>query len=279
LRILLTGRLGQVGWDLERALPTLGEVVPTDRTALDLADPGAIRRIVRQIEPDLIVNAAAYTEVDKAESEPELATRINVAAPALLAEEAKRVGAMLVHYSTDYVFDGEKRSPYTENDTPNPLSHYARTKFEGERAIVANGCRYLVLRTSWVYGPRAKNFFHIIARKAAAGEAMQMVDDQTSVPSPSTFVARATIRLLQAGAEGLRHVVPSGQATRYGFAREVVAATRSASRVEPVSSDRFPGAARRPAYSVLDSRRLERELGMPLPSWQHELHELLRRRE
>jgi dTDP-4-dehydrorhamnose reductase len=130
-----------------------------------------------------------------------------------------------------------------------------------------------------VYGPRAKNFFHIIARKAAAGEAMQMVDDQTSVPSPSTFVARATIRLLQAGAEGLRHVVPSGQATRYGFAREVVAATRSASRVEPVSSDRFPGAARRPAYSVLDSRRLERELGMPLPSWQHELHELLRRRE
>jgi dTDP-4-dehydrorhamnose reductase len=171
LRILLTGRHGQVGWELERALPVLGEVVATDRSTLDLADPDAIRRVVRQTKPDLIVNSAAYTAVDKAESEPELAMRINGVAPGLLAEEAKRLGAAFVHYSTDYVFDGAKAAPYVEDDLPNPLNTYGRSKLAGERAVGESGCRHLILRTSWVYGPRGKNFYlTITARRARASD-------------------------------------------------------------------------------------------------------------
>lgn len=271
MRILLTGRNGQVGWDLERALPALGEVIPTDRTTLDLADPDAIRRVVRQAKPDLIVNAAAYTAVDKAEAERELATRLNVTAPGVLAEEAKRLGALLVHYSTDYVFDGEKRSPYTEDDAPNPLSHYARTKLEGERAIAATGCRHLTIRTSWVYSPRATNFYQIILRKARANEPMRMVDDQTSVPTPSLFVAQYTKALLERDAIGLVHLVPSGQASRYEFALAVAQVIGSRSQISAVKSDRFPSPARRPAYSVMDNKRATTLLGGSLPGWREVL--------
>jgi dTDP-4-dehydrorhamnose reductase len=274
LRILLTGRNGQVGSQLEQALAALGEVIATDRGTLDIADPEAIQQLLRVSKPNLIVNAAAYTAVDKAESERELADKANAHAPGVLAEEAKRLGALLVHYSTDYVFGDAKRSPYTEEDAPDPLSHYARTKLKGERAIEASGCRHLIMRTSWVYGPRALNFYQIIMRKARAGEPMQMVDDQTSVPTTSAFVAEATVRLLREGAEGLLHLVPSGQATRYQFACEVVRAMGSRSKVEPVSSDRFKSAARRPAYSVLDNRRLQRVLGESIAPWQNALQEL-----
>jgi dTDP-4-dehydrorhamnose reductase len=267
LKILLTGRHGQVGWELERALPALGEVIPTDRTTLDLADPDAIRRVVRQTQPNVIVNAAAYTAVDKAESELELTTQVNATAPGVLAEEAKRLGALLVHYSTDYVFDGEKRSPYTEDDAPNPLSHYARTKLEGERAVSASGCRHLILRTSWIYGPRAANFYQVILRKAQAGEPMLMVDDQTSVPTPSDFLAETTVALIEKGASGLLHLVPSGAATRYEFACQVVQGTRSQRQVTAVSSAHFPSLARRPAYSVLHNRRAAELLGHGLPDW------------
>ena len=267
MRILLTGRNGQVGWELERALPALGDVIATDRSTLDIADPDAIRRVIRESKPDIIVNAAAYTAVDKAESEPEFATLVNGVAPGLLAEEAKRQGALLVHYSTDYVFDGEKRSPYTEDDAPNPISHYARTKLEGERAIAASGCRHLILRTSWVYGPRAANFYQIILRKAQAGEPMRMVDDQTSVPTPSGFVAEHTKALLDKDASGVLHLVPSGQATRYEFAREVVKTLRSASHVEAARTEEFPAPARRPRFSVLDNGKAAALLCVPLPDW------------
>ncbi|HWM42858.1 MAG TPA: dTDP-4-dehydrorhamnose reductase, partial [Burkholderiales bacterium] len=222
MRILLTGRNGQVGWELERALPALGDLIATDHTGLNLENKDDVRRVVREVRPDLIVNAAAYTAVDKAESERERAMQVNAVAPGLFGDEAKRLGALLVHYSTDYVFGGEKRSPYTEDDTPNPVSHYAQTKLAGERAIAESGCRYLILRTSWVYGPRAANFYQVIARKAVAGESMRMVDDQTSVPTPSTFAAGYTLALLRKGASGVLHLVPSGKATRYEFAREVV---------------------------------------------------------
>jgi dTDP-4-dehydrorhamnose reductase len=185
----------------------------------------------------------------------------------VLAEEAKRLGALIVHYSTDYVFDGEKRSPYTEDDAPNPLSHYARTKLEGDRAIAASGCRHLTIRTSWVYSPRATNFYQIILRKAQANEPMRMVDDQTSVPTPSAFIAEYTKALLERNASGLLHLVPSGQATRYEFARAVVQATGSRSRVEAARTSDFPGAAQRPAYSVLDNRRAGAVLGLQLPTW------------
>jgi dTDP-4-dehydrorhamnose reductase len=266
LRILLTGRSGQVGWELERALPALGELIATDRQALDLADAGVIRRTVREVKPELIVNAAAYTAVDRAEAERDAAIQVNAVAPGVLAQEAKRLGALLVHYSTDYVFDGEKRSPYVETDRPNPISHYAFTKLEGERAVASSGCRNLILRTSWVYGPRASNFFQIIRRKAEANETMRMVDDQTSVPTGSAFLATQTIALLRRGTEGLLHLVPSGQATRYEFAREVVTAGGSRSKVEPARTADFPSSARRPVYSVLDNRRAAALLGA-LPTW------------
>ena len=267
MRILLTGRNGQVGWELERVLQASGELCATDRTSLDLNDNDAIRRTVRDVKPDVIINAAAYTAVDKAEAERELATQINAVAPGVLGEEAKRLGALLVHYSTDYVFDGNKRSPYTEDDTPNPLSHYARSKLEGERAISASGCRHLILRTSWVYGPRTRNFYRLIADKARANEPMRMVDDQTSVPTPSRFLAQHTAALLQRTVTGLLHLVPSGQATRYGFAREVVRALGSISHVEPARSSEFPSAAVRPMYSVLDNRRVAALLRATLPHW------------
>lgn len=267
MKILLTGADGQVGWELRRALPVLGEVIATERGTLDLADPDSIRRALRETKPQLIVNAAGYTAVDKAEAEPDLAMRVNAFGVGILAEEAKRLGALLVHYSSDYVFDGEKRSPYTEDDPPNPISQYGRSKLEGERAIVTAGCRHLIVRTSWVYGPRATNFYQFIRRKAEAGEPFQMVDDQTSVPTPADFLAVQTVALIKRDATGVLHVVPSGQATRYEFAWLVVKATGSRSRVEAVSSDRFHTAARRPAYSVMANRAAADVLGAPLPDW------------
>jgi dTDP-4-dehydrorhamnose reductase len=267
LRILLIGRNGQVGSELERALPALGEVVATDRAQLNLEQDESLRRAVREAKPSVIINAAAYNAVDKAESEPELAMQINGVAPGVMGEEAKRCGALLVHYSSDYVFDGEKRAPYVEDDATNPIGRYARSKLEGERSVAASGCRHLILRTSWVYGPRATNFYQIILRKAQAGEDMRMVDDQTSVPTTAAFLATQTIALLRAGASGLLHLVPSGQATRYEFAQEVVKANRSRSRVEPAKSADFPTPARRPAFSVLDNRRAAAALGVALPHW------------
>jgi dTDP-4-dehydrorhamnose reductase len=274
LRILLTGRNGQVGWELERALPALGELIATDRSTLDLSNADAIRRMVREAKPQLIVNAAAYTAVDRAETERDAAIQVNAVAPGVLAEEAKRLGALLVHYSTDYVFDGEKRSPYLETDAPNPISHYAFTKREGERAVASAGGRHLILRTSWVYGPRASNFYQIIRRKAEANEPMRMVDDQTSVPTTSAFLASHTIELLKADVSGLLHLVPSGQATRYEFALEVVKATRSASKVERAKSTDFPAAARRPAYSVMSNAAAARALGRSVPGWRELLARL-----
>ncbi len=189
MRILLTGRSGQVGWELERALTPLGDLIATDRATLDLADADAIRRVVREVKPDVVVNAVAYTAVDRAETEPELAMRINGDAPGVLAEEAKRLDALLVHYSTDYVFDGTKATPYVETDAPGPLNVYGRTKLEGERAIEAVGGAHLILRTSWVYAPRGRNFFLAIAKKARAGEVLRVVDDQTGTPTSAAFLA------------------------------------------------------------------------------------------
>lgn len=267
MKILLTGRSGQVGWELARLLPAMGEVVSTGRDELDLADADAIRRAVREAKPQLIVNAGAYTAVDKAESEPELAMRINGAAPGVLAEEAKRVGAMLVHYSTDYVFDGTKVGAYVEADTPNPLSVYGRTKLAGERAIRDSGCRHLILRTSWVYGPRGKNFFLTIARKAASGERLRVVADQRGVPTTSGFLAERTVALLAKDASGVLHLVPGGETTWYEFAREIVRLMASRSEVQPIKTGEFPAAARRPANSVLDNRKAAAALGTPMPDW------------
>lgn len=245
----------------------MGEVIATDRTTLDLADSDVVRHAVRDTRPGVIVNAAAYTAVDKAEDERERATQVNAIAPGVLGEEAKRLGALLVHYSTDYVFDGNKRAPYTEDDGPNPLSHYARTKLDGEQAVATSGCHYLLLRTSWVYGPRTQNFYRIIMERARANQPMRMVDDQTSVPTPSAFVAEHTIGLLRAQARGLLHLVPSGQATRHEFALAIAKSVGSTSAVERARTADFPAAAVRPRYSVLDNRAAARRLGFALAHW------------
>jgi len=271
LRILLTGKNGQLGHELARCLPALGEVVATDHTQLELTDVDAIRRVVREVRPNLIINTAAYNAVDRAENESRLAMTVNGAAPGVLADEAKRLDALLVHYSTDYVFDGSKRTPYLEHDAPAPLSAYGASKLAGEVAVRSSGSRYLLLRTSWVYGPRASNFYAVVMRKAVIGESMRIVDDQTSVPTPASFLAANTVALLDKGAAGMMHLVPSGEATRYGFACEIVRLSGSRSKVEPARTTDFPSAARRPAYSVMSSARASAVLGRALPDW----HELL----
>lgn len=267
MKILLTGRDGQVGWELERALQPFGAVTATGRATLDLADRDVLVRAIRELKPELIVNAAAYTAVDKAESEPDLAMQINGVAPGVMAEEARRLGALLVHYSTDYVFDGRKGAPYTEDDPPNPLGVYGRTKLEGDVRVRSSGCRHLVLRTSWVYGPRGKNFYLTIARKAAAGEHLRVVNDQHGVPTTSLFLAGHTVELFRKEASGLLNLVPSGETTWFEFAREIVRLAGSSSEIEPIASHQFPAAASRPKYSVLDKARVESILGRVLPDW------------
>ena len=267
MRILLTGRNGQVGWELERVLPAFGGLIATDRSTLDLAAPDGLRRRVRDLKPDVIVNAAAYTAVDKAESEPKLAMQINGVAPGVLAEEAKRLDALLVHYSTDYVFDGDKASPYLEDDAPNPINVYGRSKLEGEQRIAATGCRFLMLRTSWVYAPRGKNFFLTIARKVRAGEDLRVVDDQRGVPTEAKFLAETTVAMLGANTEGLFHLVPRGDTTWHGFATQIAQRLGSGRPIQAIGSSDYPTPARRPTNSVLDNRKLSRVLARPLPAW------------
>ena len=281
MRILLTGRNGQVGWELERALPALGELIATDRAILDLADPDAIRRAVRDAKPAVIVNAAAYTAVDRAESELEQAMRINGIAPGVLAEEAKRLGALLVHYSTDYVFDGRKGEPYSEDDEPKPINVYGASKLAGERAIKASGCRYLILRASWVYAPRGRNFFLAIAKRAQAQERLRVVDDQTGVPTSAEFLATWTVAILMRphpdGEGYLYHMVPNGQVTWCGFARSIVALLGLEVDVDAIGTAQYPTPAARPAHSVLDNRRIANVFGFELPSWDALLGSCVRR--
>ena len=258
MKVLLTGRDGQVGWELERRLDG---AVATGRAQLDLSAPG-LAQAVAAIKPDVIINAAAYTAVDKAESEKDLAMRINGVAPGILAEQAKRAGALLVHYSTDYVFDGEKQAPYVETDRTSPLSAYGESKLEGERRILASGCRHLILRTSWVYAPRGKNFY--LTMKAKAGQPLRVVDDQRGAPTSAAFLAEQTIALMRKNAEGLLHLVPSGATTWYGFARAILG---DKAEITPIRSSEYPTPARRPANSVLDNRKAAALLGGALPDW------------
>ena len=272
MRILLTGRTGQVGWELERALAPLGSVIATDRAGLDLGDPETIRRIVREAKPDVIVNAAAYTAVDRAESEPEAAMRINGAAPGVLAEEARRLGALLVHYSTDYVFDGAKDSPYVEDDLPRPLNEYGRSKLQGERAVLASGCRHLVLRTSWVYAARGSNFLRTILRRGREQSELRVVTDQVGAPTSAAAIAGATALLLaSAGPLGLFHLSASGATSWHGFAEEIVALAGLPARVVGIRSQDYPSAARRPRNSLLDNARLKAAYGIVLEDWRQPL--------
>ena len=276
MKILLTGRNGQVGYELERALAPLGEVIALDRARLDVSDAGAIQRVVREARPEVIVNAAAYTAVDRAESEPALASAVNAVAPGVFAEEARRSGALLVHYSTDFVFDGEKKTPYVEDDPAQPVNVYGRTKLEGERAIEGSGCRYLILRTSWVYGPRGHNFLKTVLRLARERSELRMVDDQIGAPTSAASIALATVEMLRrAGPEGLFHMTASGETSWRGFAEAIVASNHLQVRVVGIASQDYPAAARRPRNSLLDNGKLKTAYGLALGSWQHQLDEVV----
>jgi len=270
--ILVTGAQGQIGFELARLLVPYGEVLGTDRSTLDLADPDAIVAAMRGAKPALVINAGAYTAVDLAEKEPALARAVNGRAPGILAEEAKRLGAVLVHYSTDYVFDGTGTAPYTEDAPTAPQSVYGASKLEGERAVAAAGASALVLRTSWVYGTRGRNFLVTIRRLAAERDELAIVADQVGVPNWCRVLAEATVRILAAGLTsaadraGLYHLSSTGEATWYDFARAIVGdAPRP--RVAPITTAEYPTPARRPAYSVLATARFEATFGFGLPDW------------
>jgi dTDP-4-dehydrorhamnose reductase len=256
-------------------LGPLGALVALDRDGLDLADHGSIRARTREVRPSVIVNAAAYTAVDRAEGEPDLASAINATAPGILAEEAKRLGALLVHYSTDYVFDGSKPDPYVEDDVPNPLSVYGRTKLEGERAIQASGCRHLILRTSWVYAARGRNFLLTMLRLAAERPELQVVNDQYGAPTWARDIAAATARLLADPPTGLFHLVAGGSTTWHGFATEIVRQTGATAIVRAIGTADYPMAARRPANSVLDATKLRMATGVAIPPWEERLRACL----
>jgi dTDP-4-dehydrorhamnose reductase len=277
LRILLTGCRGQVGSELARVLPALGECIATDRATLDLSDASATRRAVREVRPDIVLNAAAYTAVERAESEEALAVQVNAVAPGVLAEEARRLGSLLVHYSTDYVFDGTKSTPYTEYDTTNPLNAYGRSKLEGENRIAGSGCRYLVFRTSWVYGPLGRNFLRAILQASREKPQLTVVDDQYGAPTSSIAIAQATVRALQGrAAQGLFHMTAGGRTTWFAFARTVLQRAGIATPVVPIRSDQYPAKARRPTNSLLDNSRLKEVFGFELPPWEEQLDRVMR---
>ena len=271
MKVLLTGRNGQVGAELHSRLRPQ---VATDHATLDLADADAIRRLVREAKPDVIINAAAYTAVDKAEAEPELAMRVNGVAPAVLAEEAKRSGALLVHYSTDYIFDGTKRTPYIEADQPKPLGVYGRTKLEGETRIRAAGCRHLILRTAWVYGAGA-NFVRAILRQAEKSAPLRVVNDQFGAPTWARDIARVTADLLSKRAEGVFNVSAAGVASWYEVALEILWLAGRAVEVKSVTTAEYGANAARPGYSVLDNAKLRATGVAPIGEWRARLAEYL----
>lgn len=279
-RILLLGRNGQVGWELQRTLAPLGEVVALGRDDVDLAAPDQIRAAVRAHLPRVIVNAAAYTAVDRAESEPDAAFAINARAPGILAEEAARAGALFVHYSTDYVFDGSGTRPYTEEDEVGPRSVYGRSKLEGEQAVQAACEAHLVFRTSWVYGTRGANFLRTMLRLFAEREEVRVVADQHGAPTWSRMIAEATALVLGpacagvAQRSGVYHLTAGGATTWHGFASAIhgaVAGGCATRVVTPIGTEDYPTPASRPAYSVLSTEKLRNELGVVLPDWEDSL--------
>ena len=274
--ILLTGATGQIGYELQRLLPRHGEVAALDRSELDLADVDAIRATVRRLKPRLIVNAAAYTAVDQAERESALAETINARAPEVLAEEATRLDAVLIHYSTDYVFDGLADTPYAENAPTCPLNVYGVSKLNGEQAIAASAAAAIVLRTSWVYGSRGRNFFLTIRRLAAERDELRIVADQWGVPNWSRALAEATATLVGSGLPalasraGLYHLSGHGQTSWFGFARAIVGDV-DRPKVVPITTGEYPTPARRPSYAVLSTGKFESTFGFGLPDWREML--------
>jgi dTDP-4-dehydrorhamnose reductase len=292
MKILLLGKNGQVGWELQRSLAPLGEVWALDRHSADfcgdLSQPERLAQTVLAYQPDVIVNAAAHTAVDKAENEPELARCLNTTAPAALAQAAAQSGALLVHYSTDYVFNGQGQSPWQEGDATGPLSIYGQTKLEGEQAIVASGCAYLIFRTSWVYAARGGNFAKTMLRLAAERERLTVIDDQQGAPTGADLIADVTAHairatLLQPSLGGLYHLVAAGQTSWHGYASHVIAQARliqpglalKVGEIAAVPTSAFPTPAQRPLNSRLATHKLQEAFGLVLPPWQQGVNRML----
>jgi dTDP-4-dehydrorhamnose reductase len=301
-RILLIGRNGQVGTELALLLPRLGELIALNRQELDLTKPIDIRRTIQEIRPQWIVNAAAYTAVDRAESDESTARAVNEQAPAVMAEEAKKIGAALVHYSTDYVFDGGKKSPYEETDTPNPINVYGKTKLGGESAVQESGALHLIFRTEWVYATQGRNFLLTILRLATQKQELRIVADQIGSPTTSREIAAATVTAVSqlmdresvlslATSGGIYHMTAEGETSWYEFTKAILeeaspetehlswvnAATKGmplTKQVLPITTAEYPTTARRPAYSVLSTRRLHDRFGVRLPPWRAQLRSL-----
>lgn len=290
-RLLLSGKNGQVGWELQRSLTPLGEVVALDRSGMDLADPDSIRRVVREIRPAIIVNAAAYTAVDRAESDIAAAMQVNGVAPGILAEEAARLKALLVHYSTDYVFDGTKEGAYREDDPTRPVSAYGRSKLAGEEAVRAAGAPHLIFRTSWVYAARGSNFLLTMLRLARERTELKIVDDQVGAPTWARAIADLTARALGAGGgeqgrarelSGIYHLTAGGAVSWCGFAEAIFAQARArladfrVPAVIPIPASEYPLPAPRPANSRLDNSKLAAVFGLTPPAWEVMLESCMR---
>jgi dTDP-4-dehydrorhamnose reductase len=278
--ILLTGALGQIGYELARLLPSHGDVIALERSDLDLADADAIRATLRSVRPAIVVNAAAYTAVDKAETEREAAFDINARAPGIIAEEVKRLDGVLLHFSTDYVFDGRASAPYAEDAPTAPLNAYGESKLEGERAIAASGCASITLRTSWIYALRGQNFLLTIRRLAASRDELTVVADQLGVPNWARAVAGAVSKLVERGVpylaerSGLYHLSGSGAASWFDFARAIIGPVDHP-RLVPITTAQYPTPARRPPYAVLASAKFADTFGFTLPEWRAMLRECL----
>ncbi len=292
MKILLFGKNGQVGWELQRSLAPLGELVAVDSASKELCgdftDPEGIARTVRAVAPDVIVNAAAHTAVDKAESEPGRARAINALAPGVLAGEAKKTNAWLVHYSTDYVFDGGGEKPWLESDATAPLNVYGATKLEGEQLIQQSGCRHLIFRTSWVYGARGGNFAKTMLRLAGERDSLSVINDQVGAPTGADLLADVTAHALRTAqlrpdVSGLYHLVAGGETSWHGYAGFVIDFARRAGiplkvgqdAIKAVPTSAFPTPAKRPHNSRMDTTKLQRTFGLHLPSWETGVERML----
>jgi len=280
MRILLLGKNGQVGWELQRALAPLGDIIALGRKELDIADMGKARSVIRQIRPDIIVNAAAYTAVEKAEEEKELSMIVNGVAPGIIAEEAKFINALLIHYSTDYVFDGSKSSPYNENDHPNPVNNYGFTKLAGEKAILDTGANCIILRTSWVYALRGSNFLLTIIKKSKENKVIKVVDDQIGSPTWARLIAESTALILaktdlKDRQQTIYHLSSNGKTSWYGFAEAIIAFSDVPKELSPVinaiKTSEFPTKVKRPMNSLMDNSFLKTSLGIAMPDWKDSL--------
>lgn len=284
--ILVTGKNGQVGWELQRSLAPLGEVITLNRSEMDLSDSDAIRKKIQEIKPDVIVNAAAYTAVDKAENEKELAMQVNGVAPGVMAEEAKRIGALLVHYSTDYVFDGSKDTAFTESDLTNPLNEYGKTKLAGEKNIQGTAVDHIILRTSWVYSSRGNNFLRTILRLAYERDELNIVADQIGSPTSARFIADVTAHILQQSLlekseatfrSDLYNLVSTSATSWHGFASKIVELSKKhlnnrefkVENINTITTEEYPVPAPRPLNSRLSIDKVSMHFNLFMPDWEH----------